>query len=101
MKTRNGFVSNSSSTSFTCDVCGEEASGMDLSCSEAGMVECLNGHTFCETHELSYDVSADDMRKTLIAAREKWRNATWKKPGEVDAEIAEINAMDLETLEDN
>jgi len=53
MKIRTGFVSNSSSTSFTCCICDEEQSGMDLGLSEAGMVECQNGHTFCEDHKLN------------------------------------------------
>ena len=48
MKIRKGFVSNSSSSSFVCDVCGEEVSGMDMSLSEAEMYECENGHTFCK-----------------------------------------------------
>ena len=101
MKTRNGFVSNSSSTSFTCDVCGEEQSGMDLSRSDAGMQECTNGHTFCDSHELSYEVSEGDMRKALITSAEKYRNAKWKKPGEVDAEIATINAKSLDELQED
>lgn len=50
MKIRIGFVSNSSSSSFVCDVCGEEVSGWDMSVSEAEMVQCENGHTFCEEH---------------------------------------------------
>jgi len=49
-KIRNGFVSNSSSSSFICVVCGEEASGWDLSLSDAEMVECKNGHVFCDSH---------------------------------------------------
>jgi hypothetical protein len=48
MKIRNGFVSNSSSSSFTCAVCGDEQSGMDLCLSECEMFECTNGHTFHE-----------------------------------------------------
>jgi len=43
-------VSNSSSSSFICDICGAEASGWDMSLSEAYMVECVNGHVFCEDH---------------------------------------------------
>jgi len=39
MKIRQGFVSNSSSSSFTCDVCGEEVSGYDVCLSEAEMSE--------------------------------------------------------------
>ena len=55
MKIRNGFVSNSSSSSFICDVCGQDVSGWDMSLSEAEMYECENGHIFCEHHALSYE----------------------------------------------
>jgi len=37
-KYRSSFVSNSSSSSFTCDVCGNTESGWDLCLSEAEMV---------------------------------------------------------------
>ena len=50
MKIRMGFVSNSSSSSFVCDVCGAEVSGMDLSLSEALMYQCEHGHLFCYDH---------------------------------------------------
>ena len=50
MKIRNGFVSNSSSSSFICQVCGNETSGMDMSLSDAEMCECVNGHTVCRDH---------------------------------------------------
>ena len=43
MKIRNGFVSNSSSSSFICEVCGQDASGYDMSLSDAEMYECING----------------------------------------------------------
>lgn len=46
MKTRKGFVSNSSSSSFICDVSGEIVSGWDMCLSEAEMSECTHGHTF-------------------------------------------------------
>ena len=50
MKIRSGFVSNSSSSSFICDVCGENVSGMDICLSEAEMCECSKGHTVCDSH---------------------------------------------------
>jgi hypothetical protein len=50
MKVRTGFVSNSSSSSFTCDGCGNTESGWDLCLSEAGMVDCEVGHCLCESH---------------------------------------------------
>jgi hypothetical protein len=50
MKIRNGFVSNSSSSSFTCTVCGDTQEGWDICLSEAEMSECVNGHVFCNDH---------------------------------------------------
>ena len=50
VKYRTGFVSNSSSSSFICDVCGEIFSGFDMGLDEAGMYQCVNNHTFCEEH---------------------------------------------------
>jgi len=50
MKMRQGFVSNSSSSSFVCQVCKHEECGYDLSLRDAGMVHCQNGHTFCTSH---------------------------------------------------
>lgn len=66
MKIRTGFVSNSSSSSFICKVCGETQSGMDMSLSDAEMMECENGHTFCQLHQLAADVSLEDKRKKLV-----------------------------------
>lgn len=49
MKIRKGFVSNSSSTSFTCEVCGKTESGWDsLSMEEYGFYSCEEDHTICE-----------------------------------------------------
>lgn len=50
MKIRTGFVSNSSSSSYTCDVCGDTQGGMDMCLTEAQMHQCINGHIFCDTH---------------------------------------------------
>jgi len=55
MKTRMGFVSNSSSSSFVCSICEATESGWDMSLSEAGMVRCVNEHTFCEEHLIKTD----------------------------------------------
>jgi hypothetical protein len=48
MKTRQDFVSNSSSSSFTCIACGETISGQDLDFSDYGFCTCVNDHTLCE-----------------------------------------------------
>lgn len=76
MKFRKSFVTNSSSSSYICDYCGEEASGWDMSLSEAEMIECVNGHTVCEecidskTLKYLYDNYADEDKDTYW---EDWR----------------------------
>lgn len=52
MKIRHGFVSNSSSSSFVCDVCGETFHGYDSSLEDFELFECVNGHTVCIEHTL-------------------------------------------------
>ena len=50
MKIRNGFVSNSSTSSFVCDICGEEFTGMDASPRDFDCSTCPNEHTMCNEH---------------------------------------------------
>jgi len=50
LKQRNYFVSNSSSSSYICEVCGNEYSGFDVSLYDAEMYECKHRHVFCEDH---------------------------------------------------
>ena len=59
MKIRNGFVSNSSSSSFICEISGHERSGYDLCLEDAGMIECQNGHTFCDSYATEFDFDYD------------------------------------------
>ena len=60
MKIRHGFVSNSSSSSFVCEVCGAECSGMDMCLSDAEMYRCENDHTFCDNHMIERKKVTDD-----------------------------------------
>ena len=55
MKYKRYFVSNSSSSSFVCDLCGATASGWDASLEDCGFVQCVNGHIMCES-EVPEDV---------------------------------------------
>lgn len=53
MKYRKSFVTNSSSSSYLCEVCGEVESGYDMSITDACMYECENEHVFCEHHAIT------------------------------------------------
>jgi uncharacterized C2H2 Zn-finger protein len=57
MRVRQGFVSNSSSSSFICEVSGRVEAGYDISLDEAGMYCCVNNHYFDESYLLE---SPDD-----------------------------------------
>ena len=47
MKFRKDFVTNSSSSSYVCDICGRSETGWDAGIDEFDMMECINGHVFC------------------------------------------------------
>jgi hypothetical protein len=49
-KVRKGFVSNSSSSSFICEISGQVESGYDASPFDCGMVRCVNDHTMMEEY---------------------------------------------------
>lgn len=76
-KRRTSFVTNSSSSSFICEVCGNVESGMDLSASDCGFASCENGHEFCEHHMLSPEVTVDMLKKELQEAIDT--NLRWSK----------------------
>ena len=65
MKIRTGFVSNSSSSSFVCDLCGRTETGWDISLEEAEMIECVNGHVIC------VDEMVEDFPKNELPSVEK------------------------------
>ena len=50
MKYRIGFVTNSSSSSYLCVICDKIHSGYDATLDDAEMLQCVNNHTFCESH---------------------------------------------------
>jgi hypothetical protein len=57
MKIREGFVSNSSSSSFVCMVTGRTEAGYDLSMRDVEMYCCENGHYFDESYLLPKPVN--------------------------------------------
>jgi len=90
MKVRHGFVSNSSTSSFLCDVCGDIQADRDLCLSDAEMRECINGHTFCDSHMLGeFDVDAmsfEEKKQILLNASSYYSD----KAGKVEADIEEL-----------
>ena len=55
MKIRAGFVSNSSSSSFICDVCGDEVSGVEIELAWYELGSCENGHHFHKHEAVNKD----------------------------------------------
>lgn len=54
MKIRQGFVSNSSSSSFTCCITGRTESGMDLDLEDAGFLTASDGNIISESEVMSF-----------------------------------------------
>ena len=61
MKIRDGFVSNSSSSSFVCEIC-HAAQEISDSCAieEVGFCECKNNHVICTEHLLDKNYIRDE-----------------------------------------
>ncbi len=65
MKFRTDYVTNSSSSSYVCEICGRTESGWDMSLRDCEMMECVNGHTFCCEEALPFP-SKKEMIKTIL-----------------------------------
>jgi hypothetical protein len=60
MKQGLGFVSNSSTSSYICILCGNIEGGWDASPKDLGFYECDCEHMICEEHMIPKDVDADE-----------------------------------------
>ena len=85
MKIRSSFVTNSSSSSYICEVCGGVESGYDMCLSDANMVECENGHVFCRGHNSKSTVDELDTKKMIAKFRKniKFKNVDFEKLSDV------------------
>ena len=73
MKFRRDFVTNSSSSSYICEICGRNESGWDLCLSDCEMMECVNGHVFCCEEALEIP----DKKEMLKIIMENGFNRGW------------------------
>jgi hypothetical protein len=76
LKIRSDFVTNSSSSSFICEICGEVASGWDMAISEAEMYECVNGHVFCWEEALEKPTKTEMIKMIL---ENEWNKDRWDR----------------------
>ena len=65
MKFRKDFVTNSSSSSYVCEICGRTESGWDMGLRDCDMMECVNGHVFCCDEALEMP-SKEEMIKVIL-----------------------------------
>lgn len=65
MKFRLDYVTNSSSSSYICEICGRNESGYDMGLSDCEMMECENGHVFCCDESLPLP-SKEEMIKAIM-----------------------------------
>ena len=109
-KRRMSFVTNSSSSSFICEVCGNVDSGMDASASDLGFAQCVNGHTFCEDHKLDAERNfKQELIDTIKQRIESLRTNSYyiSKPElqqqriqEYEQELVDIETLDTDEIED-
>lgn len=74
MKFRKDFVTNSSSSSYVCEICGRSESGWDLGLSECEMMECVNGHIFCCDEALEKPTKKEMIQMIL---ENEWNKERW------------------------
>ena len=98
MKIRNGFVSNSSSSSFTCDVCGTTESGMDANVRDFDMESCVNGHTFCNDHNTESVSSTPKQYRDSI--KKQIEQCTWLSKERIQSDISEMEMVPDDEIED-
>lgn len=72
MKIRNGFVSNSSTSSFICDICGQEYTGWDACPQDEGYdcSVCENEHTMCNSHLKKVKYITGDFGDKVVSAQD-------------------------------
>ena len=97
MKFRRDFVTNSSSSSYICEICGRNESGWDLCLSDCEMMECVNGHVFCCEEALEIPDKKELIR---IILENDLNKGLWDKKanGYIDYTEEQLEKMDDDIL---
>lgn len=93
MKFRTSFVTNSSSSSFVCEICGRSESGFDMGLGDCEMYECVNGHVFCVDEALERP-SKEEMIKMILENeynKNNWDRKTWDSRDFSEEELLEMD----------
>ena len=85
MKIRFGFISNSSSCSYMCEVCHETIAGYDVSFIDYELFQCATGHVFHEDCTSNFE----EKRKAALLQIGK------KRKEEFGLDEEELNDADL------
>ena len=100
MKFRKDFVTNSSSSSYICEICGRTESGFDMSLSDCEMMECINGHIFCCDEALEKP-SKTELVKTILenewhkTSKYNWSTGNYDEKEYTESELLEFDDDNL------
>jgi hypothetical protein len=97
MKFRTSFVTNSSSSSFVCEICGRTESGFDMGISDCEMAMCENGHTFCQSEMLELPPK-EEMIKTILENAYNKDRYDYKTGNYKTISAEELKTMDEDEL---
>jgi hypothetical protein len=91
MKIRNGFVSNSSSSSFICAVCGEIENGYGICAIDLEMEGCVNGHYYHKRCLKNSDIKEEvDVLLKLKEQEEQKENIDYDYDSEVPSKFCPV-----------
>ena len=93
MKFRSTFVTNSSSSSYVCEICGRTETGYDLGLSDCEMMECVNGHIFCYDESLEIP-SKEELIKMIL--ENEWNINAWDYENRYSRDFSEEELIVME-----